>query len=249
MLRAFILALHHNWQPARRGEVRDAHRRVRHVHVLAAGARCAERVDPDILFLDIDLDLVIDLRIHEHAREAGVAARVGVERRNPYQPVYADFALQQAVRVLAIHFESGALDPRAFALQAVRNHGLKALAFSPAQVHAKQHLRPILAFGPAGARMDRDDRVAMIVLAGEQHRRLQLLHQFAHALQFALDLAIHRLAFAGEFEHSVQIVHNAAYTDIVLDALLQALALLHHFLAFFGLIPEVRRGDLGFRSG
>ena len=41
----------------------------------------------------------------------------------------------------------------------------------PLQIHAQQHLGPILRFGSARARMNRADGVELIVLARQQHRR------------------------------------------------------------------------------
>ncbi len=108
-----------------------------------------------------------------------MAARVGVERRDAHQAVDADFRLQQAVGVLAVDFEGDALDARAFAFQPVGDHGLEAVALRPAQVHAQQHLGPILALGAAGAGVDGHDGAARVVLAGEQHGGFQALEQFA----------------------------------------------------------------------
>ena len=55
----FFRGRHHN---ARR-EVRDAHRRVGRVDVLAARARRPVGVDADVLVLNVDLDIVINHRI------------------------------------------------------------------------------------------------------------------------------------------------------------------------------------------
>src|SRR5262245_28688881 len=40
-------------------------------------------------------------------------------------------------------------------------------AFGPTQVHAEQHVGPVLRVGAAGARVDRADRVTVVVVAGE----------------------------------------------------------------------------------
>ena len=120
----------------------------------------AERIDAQIVRLDVDFDLVVDLRVDENRGERRVAARVGVERRDAHQAVHADLGLQQAVGVLAVDFESDGLDARAFALQPVGDHGLEAVALRPAQVHAQQHFGPVLAFGAAGAGMDGHDGAA-----------------------------------------------------------------------------------------
>src|SRR5215470_5867328 len=89
---------------------------------------------------------------------------------------------------------------RAFALQAVGDDGLEAVALGPAQVHAQQHFGPVLAFGTAGAGVNRDDGAPAIVFAGEKHLGFEALQQFAVGLEVALDVAVDVLAFAREFE-------------------------------------------------
>src|SRR2546421_4502944 len=76
VLRAIILALYHD---ARR-QMRDAHRRVGLVDVLASGSRRAVGIDAQIGGIDLDLDVFVDLRIDEDAREGGVAARGRIEK-------------------------------------------------------------------------------------------------------------------------------------------------------------------------
>ena len=178
-----------------------------------------------------------------------MAPRVGVERRDAHQAVHADFRLQQAVGVLAVDFEGDRLDAGAFTLQPVGNDGLEALALGPSQVHAEQHLGPVLAFGAARAGVNRDDGAARVVFAGEQHGGLEALQELAVGLQVALDIGADVLAFAGEFEERVQVVGHGADAVVVGDGLLQALAVLHDLLALFGLAPEIGRGDLLFGLG
>ncbi len=72
---------------------------------------------------------------------------------------------------------------------------------------------------------------------------------FGVALQFALDVAVDGLALAGEFEKRVQIVGHAADLLVVFDGFFEALAILHHLLAAFGLGPEVGSGNLFFGGG
>ena len=97
------------------GQVRDAHRRVGLVDVLAAGARGAVGVDAQVGGIDLDLDRLVDFRVDEHARERGVPAGVGVERALPHQAMHAGLGAQVAVGVVAGHLERRALDAGDFA--------------------------------------------------------------------------------------------------------------------------------------
>ena len=80
MLRALVLALHHNAG----GEVRDADRGIRHIDVLAARARGAEGIDAEVLLLDIDFDLIVHLREDVDTGEGGMPPRIGVEGRDAH---------------------------------------------------------------------------------------------------------------------------------------------------------------------
>ena len=124
--------------------------------------------------------------------------------------MHADFRLQQPVRVLAVDFEGYGLDARAFALQTVRHHGLKSLALGPSQIHAQQHLGPVLAFRAAGAGVNGNDSAARVVLARQQHGRLQALQRLRLCLEIALDVAVDVFAFTGEFKEGVEIVGHGA---------------------------------------
>ena len=82
-------------------------------------------------------------------------------------------ACQHAVGVLAPHGEGGRLEARLVARG--RLEDLEAVAARSAQrgVGAQQHLGPVLGVGPAGAGRQGADRVAGVVLAGEQRLLLQ----------------------------------------------------------------------------
>src|SRR5690606_30751839 len=158
-----------------RGHVGDAHRRLGLVDVLATGARGAVDVGPEVGRIDLDVDVVVDLGRHEHRGEAGVAAVVRIEPRLAYQPVHPGLGLEPAVGVLALDPEGGRLDARHFAAGDLQQFGLPAARLGPAQVHAQQHLGPVLGLGAAGARLDVDEGVAAVHLAGEHALELQLL--------------------------------------------------------------------------
>ena len=83
------------------GQVGDAHRGVGHVDVLAARAARAVGVDAQVLVLDLDLDVLVDLRPGEHGGEGGVAPGGGIEGADAHEPVHADLRRKVAVGVFA----------------------------------------------------------------------------------------------------------------------------------------------------
>jgi len=56
------------------------------------------------------------------------------------------------------------------------------------------------------------------------------------------------LALARQFEQRVEVLGEGAHALVACDRLLQPLPVLHDFLAFFRLAPEIRSGDLLFES-
>src|SRR4029077_3718963 len=85
------------------------------VHVLATRTRRAIRVDAQVGRIDLGLFGVLQCRHAVERCERGLAPRVGVERRDPDQPVYAALPREQTVRVAALHDEGGRRDARLLA--------------------------------------------------------------------------------------------------------------------------------------
>src|SRR6267154_1086420 len=170
VLRAIILALYHD---ARR-QMRDAHRRVGLVDVLASGSRCAVGVDAQIGGIDLDLYVLVDLGIHEHAREGGVAARVRIERGLAHQAVNAVLGAQVPVGVAAADLERGALDAGDLARRLLEHLHAVALAVAVLRVHALEHLRPVLRLGAARSRLDVHEAVVRIQGIGKHAAELEI---------------------------------------------------------------------------
>src|SRR6266850_3930622 len=92
-----------------------------------------------------------------------------IEGRDPHQPVHAGLSSQQAVGIFALNPERYALQTSFLTRLIFKNLGLKSALLSPLQIHAQEHLGPILGFGATCSRMDRADGVAEIVFACKQH--------------------------------------------------------------------------------
>ena len=71
-------------------------------------------IDAKIFQLDIDLDLIVDLRINEHRSKRSMAPGVGrIERRDAHQPMHADFRLAACRKRLGpLTLKSDGLDSR-----------------------------------------------------------------------------------------------------------------------------------------
>ena len=176
------------------GDVGEPDRGLDLVHVLPPGAPGAERVDLQVRLVDLDIDVVVDLGRNEHGCERRVAPLVGVERRDPDEPVDAGLRLEVSVRVVARQEEGGALDPRLVALLPLDElHGVPVPVGEPG-VHPEEHLRPVLGLRPPGPGVDRHDRVQRVVLAGEHPLELDRVQRLVDGGDLLLDLGSQPLA-------------------------------------------------------
>ena len=124
--------------------MRDPDRRVGHVDVLAAGTARAVGINPQVLLVDLNLDVLGQLGPDENRGERGVTARRLVERRDPHKPVDARLRQQQPVGVVTRDGQGRGLDPRLVAGLPFDDLNLEVASLGPAQIRADEHLGPIL---------------------------------------------------------------------------------------------------------
>ena len=97
--------------------------------------------------------------------------------------------------------------------------GGEAPVLGPAEVHAEQHLGPVLRVGAAGAGVDRDDGVAGVVLAVEERVLLQALELRPERLELRGDLLLEGRV---ELEQLARVVVLGLQALVALEALRQA---------------------------
>jgi hypothetical protein len=91
--------------------------------------------------------------------------------------MHAVLGLQVAEGVVALDAQRGALDAGRVAAELVGDLDLPALTLAVPQVHAQQHLGPVLALGAAGAGVDRDEGSGTVVFAAHHALELHLLER------------------------------------------------------------------------
>ena len=116
------------------------------------------------------------------------------------------------------------------------------MLLGPARVHAKQHARPILAFGAAGAGMDFEIGIQAVGLAGQQGLHLAPAELGLDLLEslfgFGDDLLI-LLGFA-EFDQHQLVVQLPLDPADGGELVLERGALLHRTLGARAVVPEAR---------
>ena len=160
--------------------------------------------------------------------------------------MHAGLAREQAEGEIAGDGEGDRLDAGLIAVLDFVNLGFEALALRPAQVHAHQHLGPVLRFGASRTGMHSDDRVQRIGFAGEHGLGFELLGEVDQRRDFSLEVGLDRLAFLGEFEVGLDVVLPAGEFGVVGQQRFQALALAHQGLRFCAVGPDRGVGNLLF---
>src|SRR4029079_8801315 len=143
--------------------------------------------------------------------------------------------------VLALDEQGGRLDAGLLARALLDQADLVVMALGPTRVHARQHLRPVLALGAARAGVYLDVGVVAVGLARQQRLHLlaaRLLGEFAQAALALLDGSLVALGFA-QLDQGEGIVELALQPLVAVDCPVHRLALAHHLLRRLRITPEV----------
>ena len=153
----------------------------------------------------------------------------------------AAFGLGPAIGLRPLDQHRRILDAGLFARVEIDQLDLVAALLGPARIHALEHLRPVLAFGAAGARIDFDIGVVVIGLAAQQRRHLVALGLLRQQFQRGGAFDRHRLVALGlrhldQFGGVGKIGLDTARRR---DRFVQSSPLGHHRLRRLGIVPKL----------
>ena len=153
----------------------------------------------------------------------------------------AGLGTQPAVGEVAAELDRRALDAGHLARRDLDQIGAETPLLAPAQVHAQQHLGPVLGFGAAGSGLDVEEGVGFVLLALEHAPELQLAEVAVDAGEFVVDV-VQGFGIAlgdGEIGQIGEIAQGA--TDVVepVDDRLQRRLLPPQGLGPAGFVPEI----------
>jgi len=129
---------------------------------------------------------------------------------------------EEPVGVLATDDEGRGLEAGLLPWGGLLHLHLEATPLRPAQVHAHQHLGPILGVRAARTRVHRDDGVAGVEGAGEEALLLELGQALLDRGELARQLLRHLLVVGGELSQLAEIIDVASQPPEALQALLRA---------------------------
>src|SRR5437762_423600 len=155
-----FLVLLRNDEPA--GDMRDAYRRIRCVHGLAAGTGRAERINAQILGLNLDVDFV-RFGKHGHGRRGSMDAALLLGGRNALDAVHAAFVFQLGVNLVALNRGDHFLHAAERGRRAFQNFYFPALRFRVARIHAEKLRGEERGFVAAGSGANFDDDALFVV--------------------------------------------------------------------------------------
>ena len=146
--------------------------------------------------------------------------------------MYACFALEVAVGVLAFDSDRGGLKSCFAAFEDIEDIHLEAVSLAPACVHTVEHLVPVLSLGTACSRMEVKDSVIAVILTCEQGSERKCVDLICKGIQLLLDLADHILVvlFGSHFEHYLDIVCRLGELIVFFKSALERSCFLQHFL-------------------
>ena len=236
-----------------RGLVAQTHGGAGLVDLLAARAGGTVDLHLDVFGTDVDLHIVVDLRHDLNGREGRLTAPARIERRHAHETVYTGLGLQEAVGVLALDHDRGALDAGLFTVEVVEDLDLVALALGPAHVHPIEHGRPVHGLGAALAGVEGQDRVASVVLAGEQGLQVLGLEVGLELLDIGRDLVGHLvgavLVLDAQLDHGDDVLEAGGHLLKAGDAVLELLGALEDLLRIVAVVPEIGRLCLLLEAG
>ncbi len=214
--------------------------------MLAALGGGTEHVDAQVFGVEVHLGGALHLGHHLDQGEGGVAGVGGVEGGEAHQAVHPALGPQVAVGVAAGDLHSNALDAGLLARSHVQDGGAAAALLGPAQVHAQQHLRPVLGVGAARAGVDGQDGVPAVVLAGEGQRQLHLLQSGGQLVDVGghgggEGFVVLRLGQVEQLQGLAGLSLRTAPGLHLLPGVGQAA---HHLLRLVGVVPEAGAGGL-----
>src|SRR6188508_15939 len=159
------------------------------------------------------------------------------------------FGEQHPVRVVAKNGQRRTLDTRLITRLKVDDVALEAATLGPAQIHAKQHLGPVLRFGSTGSRVNAHARVLAIVFAPQHLLRLASIDRRRKVVEALGEVVSHRLAGFGPLDQHREILGSSSQRLTEIAILLQPSTTLKQFLRGRLILPEVRIGDALFYRG
>ncbi len=152
----------------------QAHGGIGLVNMLTTSTRGAVGIGTNIRGININLNIVVDLWGHIHRRKRRMATIAGIEWRLAHQPMHTNLRAQPAKGILTTDLNRGTFNTRHITGRAFHQLSLKPFVVCPTQIHAQQHLSPVLRLSAARARLNFKIGVILVHLTAKHAPKLEL---------------------------------------------------------------------------
>ena len=155
--------------------------------------------------------------------------------------MYPGFRTQPPISIFAADVKGRALDTRHLARGCLDDLRLEAVRLGPAQVHAQDHVGPILRLGPARTGLNIEIRIAAVHLSRKHAPEFQCCNTLLKGGHVRFDLRNRSLVifFDRKREQLGRIVQRARHFVQPDHNLFQARTLLAQRLRALGFVPDV----------
>ena len=109
----------------------------------------------------------------------------------------------------------------------------------PGRIHPQHHLGPVVGVGAAVTGVNRDERVARVVRAGEERGELEAVDQLLEAIGLLLELTLERDVLAGQLFQRLEVAANGQRLLQRLEQRVEGFQLGDGGLCLACVIPEV----------
>ena len=241
-LGSLVLALHHD--SGRKVGNTDGGGRL--VDVLSACAAASVGIDPQILIVDLHVQILFDVRHDIQRHKGSLPFSLGVEGRDSHQTVHALFRLEIAVGVFPVHLKGDGFDARLIAVQIIQDLYAEALFLGPSGIHAVEHAAPVAALRSARTGVQFQNRIVFIILSRQKSTDTQRLKLRRKGIQLAADLLDHAfiLFLIPHLNQGFNVLILGFQTIDLIHCILEIFQLLHLLIGIIGVIPEA--GSLHF---
>ena len=178
------------------------------VHILSSGSARTICIPLKVSGIDLDLDRIIDQRIHEDRRECRLAFSLSIERRNTYKTMHSAFCLEITESIVAFHLHSHRLDAGILTFKFVGNRNLIAVTLSPTHIHTHEHRRPVVGLRSASSGIDREHSSEIISLLAKHIAKLESLKLLNHSSIGLIYFLILKL------QKDIQVLYSGSYLII-----------------------------------
>ena len=220
----------------------DTHRGGSFVDMLTAGTAGTVGIDPQILLIDLHIQILFYVRHHITRHKGSLSLPCRIEWGYPHQAMYPTLGLEITKRILTIDLDRYGLDPCLVTVQEIQYLGLVLHLIRPPAIHPVKHAAPVTRFGSACPCVETQNGITFVVFSGKQSTHTQLLQLSLKFLKHLPNLRDQGfiILLVSHLDQHLDILILLLQASIKLHGILQVLGLLHQFRRTVGIVPEPR---------